>query len=250
MFKKIVVFFLVFAFILSGVTPLAPTKKADAFLFEVAAALSIMQSTRDLSRGQESGNPPTVWLGPAFDARVNQPEVGLPDEGGWRKIVFPYDLYFSVKIGYIVKFWNGKSTDYLSFGGDVVKLKKGEAIYVKMTSALQELLDQVGKPIVNNPVSLPPTVSQSPPQVTQPPVQQPIQPPTNNQLVHPSDATDITNLVVDYLPSCNGWKYRGKVVRVFVSEGIRVDYWDHKTQKTGQANKGDVIETGEFTWYK
>lgn len=246
--KKFFVSFLIICFVLSGLSPVLSVKKAEANpLFVVAAAFSVVQSVRDLTRTQNQENPPTIWLGSDFSARVNQPEIGMPDESGWRKVVFPYNLHFTVKIGYIVKFWNGKSTDYVSFGGDVVKLKKGEPVWVKMTSSLQEIIDQAGTSVVNNPVVLAPLTQPAPP----PPVQlQAAMPtPTPPRIVSNNDAIDITTLPVTYL-YCGGYNYRGKLVRVYISSATKVDWWDHLTQSAKVAHEGDTIFTGELTWFK
>lgn len=242
--KKFFVSFLIVSFILSGLTPVVPMKKSEANpLFVVAAALSIVQTARDLGRSGEKANLPEVWLGSSFDARVAQPEVGLPDSSGWRKIVFPYDLLFTVKLGYIAKFWSGKSTEYIQFGGDVVKLKKGEPVWVKMTSALQEILDQVGGPVFNAPVVLAPAPQPGPPPMV-------VQTPTSPVMSMPSEAIDIASLPVRYLPGCQGWSYRGPIRRVYVSNGTRVDWWDHTTQTAKVAYTGETFLSGDFTWFK
>lgn len=181
--------------------------------------------------GEKPAPPPTVQFGAQVVAKVEQPEVSMPDKDGWREIKFPYNTKVQVAAGHIAKIHNGKHTVHLANNGDDVELKKGEPIWIKYTSAIQELLEQAGEPLIVS------TVSKKD-------LKKDIQ-----MITISKDVVKVEDVPTIYDFKKGGNAYKGKLIKVFVTDGT-LDYWDQKNQASKKAIKGETVETSEFIWKK
>jgi hypothetical protein len=145
--KKICLIVLVVVMVITIGSPIPVAKAAVIDIFTIESGINIGVGLKELFKHEyiEKNPPMNVKIIGKFQAQYEQPKVGEPDNEGYREFTFPCDINLTIDVGMDAKFQDKKYTVHL-VNGDMILLKKGEAIKIKYTSQIKDVLEKVDTP--------------------------------------------------------------------------------------------------------